>query len=139
MAEIVDVSTTRSSPSAAADPTKPTVWKSTSAPFIARRMALKSSTSAFARRTLMPSRCLSRSGLRYVTLTSSPRSASRRVTWPPRKPVAPVTTAFMSVSLPRSAQKQPEDRLGAPGVGPLAEDQVQVGVGLDHAHDHVGD
>src|SRR5215218_10187486 len=159
MAEIVEVSTTRFSPSAAAastattgacafirhtssagfEPTKPTVWKSTSAPFIARRMALKSSTSALARRTLTPARCLSRSALRYVTRTSSPRSASRRVTWPPRKPVAPVTTAFMRVSLPRSAQKQPEDRLGAPGVGPLAQDQVQVGVGLDHAHDHVRD
>src|SRR5688572_5331012 len=87
----------------------------------------------------MPLRCLSRSGLRYVTLTSSPRSASNRVTCPPRKPVAPVTTAFMNVGVPRSAQKQPEDRLGPPRVGPLAEDQVEVGVGLDHAHDHVRD
>ena len=84
IAEIVEVSTTRFRPSAAAastattgawafirhtssaglEPTKPTVWKSTSAPFIARRIALKSSTSAFARRTLTPLRCLSRSGLR---------------------------------------------------------------------------
>ena len=60
IAEIVEVSTTRSSPSAAAastattgawafsrqtssaglEPTKPTVWKSTSEPFTARRIAL---------------------------------------------------------------------------------------------------
>ena len=100
IAEIVEVSTTRLSPSAAAastaitgacafirhtssaglEPTKPTVWKRTSEPFIARRIALKSRTSAFARRYSMPLMCLSRSALRYVTRTSSPRSASSRVT-----------------------------------------------------------
>src|SRR4051794_29807964 len=87
----------------------------------------------------MPLRCLSRSGLRYVTLTSSPRSARSLVTCPPRKPVAPVTTAFMNVGVPRSAQKQPEDRFGPARVRALAQDQVEVGVGLDHPHDHVGD
>ena len=38
-----------------------------------------------------------------------------------------------------SAQQQAQDRLGAAGVGILAGDQVEVGVGLDQAHDHVGD
>ncbi len=84
IAEMVDVRTTRFRPSAAAastattgawafsrhtssaglEPTKPTVWKRTSEPFIARRIALKSSMSAFARRTSMPLRCLSRSASR---------------------------------------------------------------------------
>src|SRR5215210_6658720 len=87
----------------------------------------------------MPFRCFSRSGLRYVTRTSSPRSARSLVTWPPRKPVAPVTTAFMNVHVPRSAQKQPEDRLGPARVGPLAEDEIEIRVGLDHPDDHVRD
>jgi hypothetical protein len=84
MAEIVDVTTTRRSPSAAAastattgpcafrrqtcssgdEPTKPAVWKSTSLPLTARRMPRKSRTSVFALRNLTPFSASSLSGFR---------------------------------------------------------------------------
>src|SRR3954468_15878172 len=39
----------------------------------------------------------------------------------------------------RSAQKHAQHGLGAPRVRLLRGDQVEVGVGLDQAHDHIGD
>ena len=76
------------------DATYPAEWKRMSAPFSARLNAPRSSTSARTGRTSRSPRRPRRALSRYVTDTSSPRSTAALATWPPMKPVAPVTQAF---------------------------------------------
>src|SRR3954449_6706418 len=61
------------------------------------------------------------------------RSRSRIDTFP----VTACIACLLSVGIGSSAKQHAEDRLRPLGVGWLARDQVEVGVRLDHSHDHV--